>query len=159
MLSPPSKQVIADGEARQGEVAGFFADLDQREVGRAAADVGDEHEVADRRPACASRRRRVEPGVERGLRFFEQREVLEPGGAGGLHGQFAGRGVERRRHRQHDVLRFEPVAGDVLRDPAWFHASARCLRYARAGIERRNLAAGVGRAVRAESATVRSTPG
>ena len=55
-------------------------DGDQREVGGAAADVAHEHDVADVELACASRRRlRLEPGVERGLRLLEQRDVLEPG--------------------------------------------------------------------------------
>ena len=47
---------------------------------------------------------RVEPGVERGLRLFEQRHVLEAGALRGAQRQLARLRVERRGHRQQDVL-------------------------------------------------------
>ena len=52
------QDVIADGDALEREVAVGLADGDQREVGGAAADVADQHDVADGRAACASRRPR-----------------------------------------------------------------------------------------------------
>ena len=41
------QDVLADREPREGEVAALVADGDQGEVGRAAADVADEDDVAD----------------------------------------------------------------------------------------------------------------
>ncbi len=41
------QDVLADGEAVEGEVAVLLADADQGEVGGAAADVADEDDVAD----------------------------------------------------------------------------------------------------------------
>ena len=51
-------QVIADGDAVELDLAAFAAaDADQREVGRAAADVADQDLLARLRPAAPSRRR------------------------------------------------------------------------------------------------------
>ena len=41
------QDVIADRDPLEGERAALLADRDQREVGGAAADVADEHDVAD----------------------------------------------------------------------------------------------------------------
>ncbi len=52
------QDVLADGDALEGEVAVALGHGDQAEVGRAAADVADEDQVADRdAPAPAGRRR------------------------------------------------------------------------------------------------------
>ena len=107
------QDVLADGQAGQGEVAALVGHGDQGEVGRPAADVADEEEVADLDllpPAVALR---GEPGVEGGLRLLQERDVLQPGGPGGLDGQLAGDGVERGGDGQQDVLVFEPVGGDL----------------------------------------------
>ena len=76
------QDVLADGHALKRELAVLLGDGDQGEVGRAAADVADEDEVADLDPLAPAVALRVEPGVEGGLRLFEQRDVLEPGGLG-----------------------------------------------------------------------------
>ena len=71
MWSPTATRVSASWP-------GLFADGDQREVGGAAADVADQHDVADLdllAPAVAAG---VDPGVERGLRLLEQRDVSSP---------------------------------------------------------------------------------
>ena len=51
------QDVIADRDALQGEPAALLADRDQAEVGGAAADVADQHQVAD----SHRRRRQASP--------------------------------------------------------------------------------------------------
>ena len=51
------QDVLADRDALEREIAVPLADGDQAEVGRAAADVADEHEIADAPRGAASRRR------------------------------------------------------------------------------------------------------
>ena len=110
------QDVLADGLPGQGELAALLADGDQGEVGRPAADVADEQDVADLDllpPAVALP---GEPGIEGGLRLLEQRDLLQARRARGLDRQLAGDGVERGGDRQEDVLRFEPVGGGLARD-------------------------------------------
>ena len=65
------QDVLADRDALEGEVAVALGDGDQAEVGRAAADVADEDQVADLDPpppAVAQRRRsrrRTRPAAPR----------------------------------------------------------------------------------------------
>ena len=75
MLSPPSRMWSPTARRGQDEVARLLADGDQGEVGRAAADVADEDEVADLDLLAPVVALGVEPGVERGLRLFQQRDV------------------------------------------------------------------------------------
>ncbi len=70
------QDVLADGQARQGQVAPFVGDGDQGEVGRPAADVADQDDVADLDLLAPSVALGGQPGVERGLRLLEQRDVL-----------------------------------------------------------------------------------
>ena len=49
--------------------------------------------------------------VKRGLRFFDERELLQPGLARGVHGQCARDFVERGRHGDHHFLRGQRGAG------------------------------------------------
>ena len=109
------QDVLADRDALERQVAVAFADRDQAEVGRAAADVADQHEIADLHAAPPAVAERVEPGVERGLRLFEQRDLLEPRGAGGAQRQLAGLLVERRGHGQQHVLLRQRQRGIALR--------------------------------------------
>ena len=73
------QDVLADRDALERQVAVPLADRDQAEVGRAAADVADQDEIADLDPPPPAVAERVEPGVERRLRLLEQRDVLEAG--------------------------------------------------------------------------------
>ena len=98
------------------KIAVAFADRDQAEVGRAAADVADQHEIADFHAAPPAVAERVEPGVERGLRLFEQRHLFEPRGAGGAQRELPGLFVERRGHGQQDVLMRQRQRGIALGD-------------------------------------------
>ena len=88
------QDVVADRNPRQRQVAGLLADGDEAEVGGAAADVADQHHVADFHLLAPLVVAGVDPGIKRGLRLFQQRDVFQPGGAGGFHGQLAGHGVE-----------------------------------------------------------------
>jgi hypothetical protein len=88
-----------------------------------------QHEIADLDAAPPAVPERVEPGVERRLRLFEQRHLFEPGGAGGAQRELARFFVERRRHGQEHVLmrqrqrRIAPAAQRIER-------RAQCFRYA-----------------------------
>ncbi len=76
------QDVIANRDALEREIAVVLADQDQAEVGRAAADVAHEHEIAGAQlppPAIAGA---VDPGVAGGLRLLEQGHVREPGDLG-----------------------------------------------------------------------------
>ena len=107
-------QVVAHADARQERLAILHLHFDQREVGRAAADVADEHE-AGRAKLVVERFAMVEqPVVERGLRFFEQAQRRQLRHPGRFERQRARAFVERCGHRQHDVLLFERRVGEAL---------------------------------------------
>ena len=105
------QHMVADGDARQDEPAGLLADRDEAEVAGAAAHVADQHHVADLHLLAPALALPVEPGVERGLRFLEECEVFEARRPRRLDGQLARRRVERRGHRQDDVLLLEAEVG------------------------------------------------
>ena len=115
MLSPPSKQVIADRIANERQFPLLLTGADQAEIGRAAADIDDQAAHAGLEHAGFLRRVRAEPGIERGLRFLEQRDVLQPGLLRGLGGEVTGHVVERRRHRHDHGLFFEAILGLAVR--------------------------------------------
>ena len=107
------QNVIADGHARQHELARFLADGNQRQVGGAAADVADQDDVADFDLIAPGLLAGVDPRIKRGLRFLEQGDVLQPDRPGRFHGQLAGHGIEGGRHGQDDVLIFQAMLDDV----------------------------------------------
>ena len=97
------QDVLADADALQRQFAVPFGDGDQAEVGSAAADVADQHDVAGLdlgAPLLAGLRR---PGVERRQRLLQQDRLAEPGGLGRLGGQGAGDLVERCGDGQDDL--------------------------------------------------------
>jgi len=96
--------VIADREPGEGKPPLLFAHADEREVARSAADVDDEDDVAGMDELAPRVARRLHPGVERGLRLFEESEVPEPRLGRGLHRQFARGRVERGGHRERHRL-------------------------------------------------------
>ena len=106
-------EMVADRQAvevyrRVGSRAG--PGFDQGQVRRAATDVADQHALA----GChffQGIRVTSHPGVESGLRFFEQHDPGQPGPARGGHGQFARDLVERRRDRDDQVLRLQRLVG------------------------------------------------
>ena len=102
-------QVIADGDAAKPGAGRRLDDRDQAEVGRPAADVADQDQLAGANLALPAVLVRDDPAVKRRLRFLEQRDRGELRPLGGLDRQLAGRLVERGRHRQHDLLVFEAL--------------------------------------------------
>src|SRR5262249_2146612 len=77
------ENVIADRDALEREIAVALAHQNQAEVGRAAADVADQHEVADAELAPPPLARALDPCIARGLRLLEQRDVRETRSLGG----------------------------------------------------------------------------
>jgi hypothetical protein len=111
------QDVIADRNPFQRELAGLLRHGNEREIGRAAADIADEDQVADAHlppPPFALCRH---PGVERGLRLLEQRHLIEPGGRRGTQRKLARFFVEGGGDRQQHVL---------LRERAGARFNARC---------------------------------
>ena len=117
MLSPPSSRWSPTATRSSASVAVGCRRRDQREVGRAAADVDDQDQRRRRRaPPSPVALVRGEPRVERGLRLLEQRDVA----AARLRARAATRElardlVERRRHGEHDVLRRRAARRDAPR--------------------------------------------
>ena len=101
-------QMIADRNAAQ---AFAFADLDQREVGSAAADIHHQHQrhaFESRREIVAMTRGEI---VKGSLWFFDQRELLKTGAARGRHGKRARDFVKRCGDRDDDFESFEWSVG------------------------------------------------
>ena len=110
------QDVIANRDALEREVAVVLADENQAEVGGAAADVAHQHEVADAKLPPPRVAGAVDPGVARGLRLFEQRDVLQPGRFRGAQRQLARVLVERRRHGEEHLLPVERQRRILRRD-------------------------------------------
>ena len=101
------QDVIADRDALEREVAVVLADEDQAEVGRAAADVAHEQQVADAELPPPALARAVDPRVAGGLRLLEQRHAREAGVGRGPQRQLARLFVERCGHGDEHVLAVE----------------------------------------------------
>ena len=69
------QNMLADRDAFQRQFAALVRDRDQREVRGAAADIDDQNQIADR-DLLTPVRMAFDPGVEGGLRLFEQDDVL-----------------------------------------------------------------------------------
>ncbi len=59
---------------------------------------------------------RLDPRIKRRLWLLQQRYAFQPRRLRRLDGQFARHRIERRRHRQDDVLAFEPMLNHILGD-------------------------------------------
>jgi hypothetical protein len=88
-------------------------DVDQREVGRAAADVEHEHTLAGRelRAGGGLPLPARDPRVERRLRLLEEDDRRVAGARRGLQRQLARCFVERGRHGDEHFLLVERVVG------------------------------------------------
>ena len=95
------QQMFADGLAAERVVV---FDFDDRQIRRAAADIDDQHDVADGDFLFPIRLIGGQPCVESGQRLFNQRQFGKAGLAGGLYCQFTGRFVKRRGNRENDLL-------------------------------------------------------
>ena len=104
-------QMIAHGHAMELHLAAFAAaDADQREIGRAAADIADQNFLARLDQSFPIVLMRVNPGVKGGLRLFDQHHPRQAGQGRRFDGQFAGHLVERGRQREHEILLFQRLA-------------------------------------------------
>ena len=115
-IVPAQKDVLAHRHPRQHQLAGVFAHGNQRQVGRAAAHVAHEHDVADLDLLAPAFPAGIDPGIEGSLRLLEQGKVLQTGRPCRLNGQFPGHRIKRRRHGENDVLLLQPVRGHIPGD-------------------------------------------
>ncbi len=97
------QHVFTYRHALERQFAGLLGDRDQREIGGAAADVHHQNQIAHRH-ALAPVRMPFDPGVKRGLRLFQQQQILVSGLFGGLQRKLARHRVKRRRHRHQHLL-------------------------------------------------------
>ncbi|GAB1461918.1 hypothetical protein MASR2M50_36930 [Thauera sp.] len=137
-------QVVADadaGQARRRDAVRGGLDLDQGEVGGAAADVAHQQQAGLRERGGELFAVAEQPVVEGGLRLLQQAQARQAGEAGGLQGERACALVEGGGHREHDVLVFERGFG-VPPAPRRAHVG----EVARARHHRRNLGHVLGRA-------------
>ena len=113
------QDVLADGQPREGQVAPLVGHGDQGEVGRPAADVADQDDVADLHLLPPLLALGGEPGVEGGLRLLEQRHLLQarPWPAASVVSSRATASNEAG-HGQEDVLVLQPVGGGLAGDRA-----------------------------------------
>ena len=106
MLSPPSRRCSPTAMRSSCSSPPLLGDGDQREVGGAAADIDDQDEVA-RFDLLAPVRIALDPGVEGGLRFFEDGDFGIAGELGGALRQVTRGGVERSGNGEQHRLVFE----------------------------------------------------
>jgi hypothetical protein len=107
-------QVIADRHAVELHLLLLArADADQREVGRAAADVAHEDRLPGRDELFPLLLVFVDPGVKRRLRLFDQHDAGQSRAGRRLHRQLAGDLVERRRQREDDLLPLEGLVRNL----------------------------------------------
>ena len=97
------QDVLAHRHALQRQFSGLLGNRDQREIRGAAADVHHQNQIAHRH-ALAPIGMPLDPGVERGLRLFEQQQILVAGFFGGFQRQLARHGIERRGHGHQHLL-------------------------------------------------------
>ena len=98
-------QVIADGDAVELDFPPFAAsDANQGEIGRAAADVANQNLLAGLDQPVPVVGVGVNPGVEGGLRLFDQHDARQARQRRRTHRQLAGDLIERGRQGQHEIL-------------------------------------------------------
>ena len=127
-------QVVAHADAGERRLAIFRFDLDQAEVGGAAADVGHQHQARLAQVFAQVRAMPVQPVVQRGLRFFQQANIRQAGLFRRLQRQRTRAFVERGGNREHDLLAFEQLFGK-----AGVPCGAQVGQVAGAGRHRRHL--------------------
>ncbi len=108
------QDVIADREPLERQPLAVGTDPHQAEVRCAAADVDDQDELVRAQALLPVGGVRADPGVERGLRFLEERDAGQAGLPRGGDRELARDLVERCRHGQHDILRGERMVGESL---------------------------------------------
>src|SRR3954454_15979412 len=71
------EDMLANRDALEREVAARLRHRNQAEVGRPAADIANQDEIPDSDAPPPPVAHRLEPGIERGLRLLEERDLLE----------------------------------------------------------------------------------
>src|SRR5262245_58292974 len=99
--------MLADRGALEFDLTAHYLHADQTEIGRASADVADQHEVAVVQISLERPPARYDPGVKGRERLFEQSQFLEPGVARSFYSQFSRLLVEGRWYGQNYVLPLE----------------------------------------------------
>ncbi len=135
-------EVVAHAGARELRLAGGVQrDIDEREVGGAAAHI--DHEQAARVGEWIGQigAVREDPVVERGLRLFDEVDGAEAGECGGLEGELARAFVERGGHGEHGGLLRERRLGVGV-----VPGVAQVAQIAGAGLQRGDLGHLMGRA-------------
>ena len=113
MLSPPSRMWSPTATRLSAQFAVALRNGDQGEVGSAAADIHHQNQIAHA-DTLAPVGMPLHPGVKRGLRLFEQGNILEAGLFGRFERQFARHRVEGGRHG-----RPAPAARRRARPASW----------------------------------------
>ena len=129
-------QVVTDadaGEFWRGAVRPGL-DLDQRQVGGAAAHVAHQHQPGAVEFGSETVAIAIQPVLKGGLRLFDQAQPGQAGEAGRFEGERPGAFVERGRNREDDFLSGERAVGKA-RVPRRVHMG----QVARAGRQRRHL--------------------
>ena len=103
--------MVAHRDAAERQFPVLFRNGDQTEVGRAAAHVANQNQVADLDSFAPGVAVSLDPGVESGLRLFQQRDSTQPRLLGGAQRQFARLFIERGRDGQEDFLLAEASSG------------------------------------------------
>jgi hypothetical protein len=101
------QDVVADGHSLEDQLAVPFPNRDQAQVGRTAADVADQNQVAQPHRCAPVVAARVDPGVEGSLRLFEDRYLWQSRFARGAYREIARHGIERRRNGEQNFLLFD----------------------------------------------------
>ena len=97
--------MIADGDAVKLHLAAFTTtNPDQREVGRAAADIADENLLTRFDKLVPLVSMGIDPGIEGRLWFFDQHHSRQAGQGGRLDGQLPCHFIKRRGQREHEIL-------------------------------------------------------
>ena len=131
--------MLAHRHAFQRQLAVRFGHGDEREIGGAAADIDHQDEVAGLYP-IAPVGVAFDPGVEGGLRLFQERDVAIAGLLGSFQGEFARHRVEGCGDRHQHLLRGEFGVGH-----AGVPGFAQMFEVTAAGFERRNFGDALGR--------------
>ena len=107
------QQVLAHRRARKLDAVAIAMHADQREIAGAAADVAHQHQLPVEKALLRLRQMIGDPGIKRRRRLFHQRELFDPGGMRGLHGQLARFFVETTPGRSAPHLAMPAVRWDA----------------------------------------------
>ena len=108
------EDVVADRDPFEHQLASLFRYRDQAQIGRSSTHIAHQDHIPDPDVFAPPVTSRLNPGVARGLGFFEQAHRRQAGLLGSLDGQLASRRIKRGRHGQKDLLVLQSVVWIVL---------------------------------------------